>query len=365
MRGKKPNVEKMVLDQTTKISIVGAGLAGATFAYLANQKGFDVTVYERDQIGGACYTDVMEGIPIHCYGPHIFHTSDEEVMKFFGKFTELNDFVNRPKAFYRGKFYTLPFNLETWNQVYGTQYPQEMEIGDRDQKFESLEDYAIKVLGKKMYRILVKGYTEKQWGTKAKNLPPEILGRLPIRKTFDSNYFNDKYQGVPPEGYTQVIKRMLAGIKVVKRNIKSADELDGIVVWSGSIDQCFNFSEGTLEYRGAMFLHFVHQTDNYQGNAVINFTDKRVKCTRVTEHRHFYPGVDFGNVSVITHEVPSNIGKYYPVPTQRNLEILEKYKKKSKDIIFIGRSGLYQYMNMDKTIASTIAIFNNFIKEKK
>lgn len=350
--------------------IVGAGLYGATFANIMKNNGKKVLVIEkRDHIGGNCYTEIINDIHVHKYGAHIFHTSNKEVWNFINQFSDFNNYINSPVATYKGKLYNLPFNMNTFYQLWGVCTPEEAQRKIAEQKAEyahitdpqNLEEQALTLGGKDIYETLIKGYSEKQWGMKATDIPAFIIRRLPFRFTFNNNYFNDKYQGIPSDGYTQLIANMLNGIEVKLNTdfLSNKDEYKKLarkIVYTGPIDAFFDYCYGALDYRS---LHFEHEVleniDNYQGNAVFNFTDANIPYTRIIEHKHFAFGQQ--KDTVISKEYPANweIGKesFYPINDKKNQMLYKKYQQLSQNenhIIFGGRLGLYQYYDMDKTI---------------
>lgn len=358
--------------------VVGSGLYGAVIAYLANKTGKKVLVLEkRNHIAGNIYTEKIDGINVHKYGAHIFHTSDKEVWDFINKFAAFNRFTNSPKAFYHGKLYSLPFNMNTFYELWGEKDPNKVkEILSKQIEKENikepknLEEQALKLVGRDIYEILIKGYTEKQWGRSCKDLPSFIIKRLPLRFVFDNNYFNDLYQGIPLDGYTSIIEKMLEGIEVrLNTNfldnkedyLKMADK----VVYTGSIDGYYNYIFGQLEYRSLRFEEEKLNIENYQGNAVINYTEKEVPYTRIIEHKHF--ANDQSKITIITKEYPvtwnNKLEPYYPVNDKKNNDLYSKYldySKKDNKVIFGGRLGLYKYMDMDKIIRKALDDFKNF-----
>lgn len=358
--------------------VVGSGLYGAVIAYLANKTGKKVLVLEkRNHIAGNIYTEKIDGINVHKYGAHIFHTSDKEVWDFINKFAAFNRFTNSPKAFYHGKLYSLPFNMNTFYELWGEKDPNKVkEILSKQIEKENikepknLEEQALKLVGRDIYEILIKGYTEKQWGRSCKDLPSFIIKRLPLRFVFDNNYFNDLYQGIPLDGYTSIIEKMLEGIEVrLNTNfldnkedyLKMADK----VVYTGSIDGYYNYIFGQLEYRSLRFEEEKLNIENYQGNAVINYTEKEVPYTRIIEHKHF--ANDQSKITIITKEYPvtwnNKLEPYYPVNDKKNNDLYSKYldySKKDNKVVFGGRLGLYRYMDMDKIIRKALDDFKNF-----
>lgn len=354
--------------------IVGAGLFGSTFAREATKRGKSCLVIDRrDHIGGNIYTDNIEGINIHRYGAHIFHTDSDKVWSYVNNFVQFNRFTNSPIANYRGKLYNLPFNMNTFYQLWGVTTPDEAKAKIREQcsKYshidtpQNLEEQALVLGGDDIYNTLIKGYTEKQWGRLAVDLPPFIIRRIPFRFTFDNNYFNDKYQGVPIGGYNRLIEGLLEGVEVqlgVDFN-KSRDELEALadkVLYTGKIDSYFNYSLGELEYRSLHFETEVLNSSDYQGNAVVNYTDRDVPFTRVIEHNHFE--FEERDRSVITREYPHEFSRdnepYYPLNDAKNMNLLKRYKElaqsKSNNLLLGGRLAEYKYYDMDDTIESAL-----------
>ncbi|MGL5210334.1 UDP-galactopyranose mutase [Cetobacterium sp.] len=352
--------------------IVGAGLFGATFAYEANKRGKKCLVIDkRDHIGGNVYCKKIENINVHQYGAHIFHTSNKKIWDYVNSFVEFNRYTNSPIANYKGEIYNLPFNMNTFNKLWGVITPEEAKAKIEEQRIASgivepknLEEQAISLVGTDIYTKLIKGYTEKQWGRSATELPSFIIKRLPVRFTYDNNYFNDKYQGIPEGGYNVIIEEMLKEIDVKLSTdfFKNKDELIDIaekVVFTGMIDEFYNYELGTLEYRSLKFEHEVLECENYQGVAVVNYTEREIPYTRVIEHKHFEYGT--GDKTVITKEYPADwkIGDepYYPVNNDKNNELFEKYKElasKEKNVIFGGRLGNYKYYDMHQVIEAAL-----------
>ncbi|HEY8424369.1 MAG TPA: UDP-galactopyranose mutase [Clostridia bacterium] len=348
--------------------IVGAGLFGAVFAYEAAKQGKKCLVIDkRNHIGGNVYTQEIEGINVHVYGAHIFHTNDKEVWDYVNSFAEFNRFTNSPVARYKDELYNLPFNMNTFYAMWGVKTPQEAKeiIARQVQEAKiteprNLEEQAISLVGTDIYYKLVKGYTEKQWGKDAKELPTFIIKRLPVRFTFDNNYFSDRYQGIPIGGYTQIIQKMLEGSDVLL-NCDYFDDrayynsIADKIIYTGSIDGFFDYCYGELEYRSLRFETSILDTDNYQGNAVVNYTEREIPYTRIIEHKHF----EFGTQpkTVITKEYPAQWTKgqeaYYPVNDEKNNALYEKYKQLTQSqskVIFGGRLGLYKYLDMHQVI---------------
>ncbi len=359
--------------------IVGAGLTGATVARLVADTGKKVLVLERrDRIGGNCRDEMMEGINVHLHGPHIFHTSDLEVWNFVNRFAEFNHFRYCPLAKFGDRFYNLPFNMHTFYQLYGAMTPSEARKTLYNEKCdtphpENLEEKAISLVGKRLYDTLIKGYTEKQWGRSCRELSPDIITRLPVRFTYDNNYFNDPYQGIPKEGYSTMINRMLDGIEVrtdvdfLKERAQWTSAADKIL-YTGAIDEFFDYKYGTLDYRSLRWEHTLYECPDKQGIAVINHTDASVPYTRTIEHKHF----DFGQqpVTIVSKEFPEEWSRdkdpYYPVNNARNRQIYERYRDFGKaicpEVIFCGRMGLYRYLDMDKSIAESFIIARKLFK---
>lgn len=361
----------------TKYLVVGAGLFGATFAYEAAKRGNEVHVIEkRDHIAGNIYTKEVHGIQVHQYGAHIFHTSNKEVWNYVNQFAEFNRYTNSPIANYNGEIYNMPFNMNTFNKLWGVVTPKEALDKINEQRAvlnskepENLEEQAISLVGTDIYQKLVKGYTEKQWGRKATELPAFIIRRLPVRLTYDNNYFNDDYQGIPVGGYTQIVEKMLADDKItVETGVDFFDKKDEYlknydkVLFTGMIDQFFDYKLGELEYRSLRFETEELDVDNYQGNTVVNYTDAETPYTRVIEHKHFEFGKGDKDKTVITREYPADWKRgdepYYPVNDKRNNSLYNEYQnlasKEAGNVIFGGRLGQYRYYNMDQVIAAAL-----------
>ncbi|WP_170922978.1 UDP-galactopyranose mutase [Enterococcus sp. 7F3_DIV0205] len=356
--------------------VVGSGLFGSVFAREAAIKGHNVTVLEkRNHVAGNIYTKEIEGIQVHQYGAHIFHTSKENIWTYINQFATFNHFINAPIASSRGKIYNLPFNMNTFSQIWGTTTPEEAQQKIREQqqvlqgkKPSNLEEQAISLVGRDVYLTLIKEYTEKQWGESCTNLPPFIINRLPVRFAYDNNYFNDKYQGIPKEGYTAIIERMLDHPNItvhlnedfLVNKAKWKADSDKII-YTGMIDEYYDYCFGNLDYRSLTFKHEVIDHENVQGNAVVNYIDKEIPFTRVIEHKHF----DFGKQkkTVITKEYPIAFKKglepYYPVNNPSNSLLYKKYKNLAEaepTIIFGGRLGMYRYLDMDDTIEQALLL---------
>jgi UDP-galactopyranose mutase len=358
--------------------IVGSGLFGATFARLATDAGKKCLVLEaRNHIGGNVYSEKVDNIDVHTYGPHIFHTNDKTIWDFVHRFSEFNSFVYSPKAKYSEKLYSLPFNMNTFNELWGVITPKEAMEKINEQRIDTvptnLEEQAISLVGTHVYEMLIKEYTKKQWQRDPKDLPTFIIKRLPVRFTYDNNYFNDKYQGIPSGGYHQMMLNMLDGIEV-KTEVNYFDDreywnsLADKVVFTGKIDEFFDYEFGELEYRTLRFEHEVLDTDNHQGVAVINDTGPFNSWTRTIEHKHFNP-YNKSDVTVLTKEYPDTWSKdkvpYYPINDERNTAIFNKYRDKAKTLdkfIFGGRLSEYQYYDMHQVIGSAMARFKKEYK---
>lgn len=357
--------------------VVGSGLYGAIFAHEAKAKGKSVLVVDkRPNIAGNVYTEKQEGINVHMYGAHIFHTNDKRVWNYITQFAEFNRFTNSPVANYKGELYSMPFNMYTFNKMWGVVTPEEAAAKIDEQKKEitgepkNLEEQAISLVGRDIYEKLVKGYTEKQWGRDCKELPAFIIKRLPVRLTFDNNYFNALYQGIPIGGYTKMVENLLYGIEVRLNTdyLEHKAELDSLadkVVYTGPIDAYFGFKLGTLEYRSVRFENETLDIPNFQGNAAVNYTDRETPWTRIIEHKWFEFGKDEdGNdlpKTIISREYSSEWKAgdepYYPVNDEKNGQLYAKYKEladKETGVIFGGRLGEYKYYDMDTTIASVL-----------
>ena len=351
--------------------VVGSGLYGAIFAHEANKRGKKVLVIDkRPNIAGNIYTEEVEGINVHKYGAHIFHTNNKEVWQYITQFAEFNRFTNSPVANYKGELYSLPFNMYTFNKMWGVVTPEEAAAKIEEQRQEikgepkNLEEQAISLVGRDIYEKLIKGYTEKQWGRPCTELPSFIIKRLPVRLTFDNNYFNALYQGIPMGGYTKMVKNMLEGIEVRLNTdyLENKEELDSLadkVVYTGPIDAYFNYKLGTLEYRSVRFETEVLDKPNFQGNAAVNYTDAETPWTRIIEHKWF----EFGTQpkTVISREYSSEwkLGDepYYPVNDEKNGALYAEYKKLGEaetKVIFGGRLGEYKYYDMDAVIAAAL-----------
>lgn len=356
--------------------IVGAGLYGSVFAHEAKKRGKSVLVIDKRQHpGGNVYTENIGGIHVHKYGAHIFHTNNETVWEYIRQFAQFNRYTNAPLAYYKGELYNLPFNMNTFRQMWGVKNPAEAkkliekQRGRIQGEPKNLEEQAISLVGTDIYEKLIKGYTEKQWGRKCKELPAFILKRLPIRMVFDNNYFNDRFQGIPIGGYTKIIEKMLDGVTVrlgtdFFSDRKALSKAAKKVVYTGAIDEYFGYSLGRLEYRSLRFETEDLPAENYQGNAVVNYTEYEIPYTRIIEHKHFEFGCQGGertDHTVITREYPvvrEHGEPFYPLNDEKNNALYERYKalaEKEKNVIFGGRLGEYQYYDMDQVIESALA----------
>ena len=363
--------------------IVGAGLFGATFAYEAGKKGKSCLVIDRrDHIAGNVYTKEEDGINVHVYGAHIFHTSDKKIWQYINQFAEFNNYINSPIAVYKDELYNLPFNMNTFSKMWNIRTPQEAKDIIASQIAElnitepkNLEEQALSLAGRDVYEKLVKDYTEKQWGRDCKELPSFIIKRLPLRFTYDNNYFNDRFQGIPMGGYTQIVEKMLEKADVVcgvdffdmrdEKNRLTGQLPDGTqvsydkILFTGQIDEYYDYKFGPLEYRSVRFETEKLDMENYQGNAVVNYTDREVPYTRIIEHKHF----EFGKqpTTIISREYSSEwkpgVEPYYPVNNEKNNALYEKYAAQAKeegDVIFGGRLGQYKYYDMDKVLMAAL-----------
>lgn len=354
--------------------IVGAGLFGAVFAHEAKKQGKRCLVVEkRNHIAGNVYCEDVHGIQVHKYGAHIFHTSDKEIWDYVNGFAEFNHYINAPIARYKDELYNLPFNMNTFSRMWGIVTPKEAQdiiagqIADLNiSEPENLEEQALSLVGRDVYEKLIKGYTEKQWGRECKELPAFIIRRLPLRFTYDNNYFNDRFQGIPIGGYTRLVERLLEGVEVrlntdYLEHRRDLDELADKVLYTGMIDRFYDYSLGVLEYRSVRFETEELELENYQGNAVVNYTDREVPYTRIIEHKHF----EFGKqpTTVISREYSSEWKKgdepYYPINDEKNNALYVRYREmadKEGRVIFGGRLGGYRYYDMDKVIAEALKV---------
>lgn len=373
--------------------VVGAGLFGATFAYEAMKCGKSVLVVDRrDHIAGNIYTREEDGINVHVYGAHIFHTSDKKIWDYMNQFAEFNNYINSPVAVYGDELYNLPFNMNTFSKMWGIKTPAEAKAKIAEQIKElnitepkNLEEQALSLVGTDVYEKLIKGYTQKQWGRPCDELPAFIIKRLPLRFTYDNNYFNDRFQGIPIGGYTQIVEKMLKGADVVLSQdyfdmvggVDNASKSEGVLndgtqvgweklVFTGQIDEYYGSCFGELEYRSVRFETEKLDCDNYQGNAVVNYTAADVPYTRVIEHKHF----EFGQqpTTIISREYSSEwkpgVEPYYPVNNDKNNAVYQEYAnraKSEKNVVFGGRLGQYKYYDMDKVVAAALECFNDTI----
>lgn len=367
------------INQKYDYLIVGSGLSGAVFANEATKKGKKCLVIDkRNHIGGNIYTENIEDINVHKYGAHIFHTSNKKVWDYINQFAEFNNFVNSPIAVYKDELYNLPFNMNTFSKMWNIKTPEQAKCIIESQVKESkvispknLEEQAISLVGKDIYEKLVKGYTEKQWGLDCKDLPAFIIRRLPVRFTYNNNYFNDKYQGIPIGGYTTIIEKMLEGSNILLNTdyfdfIKKYPNIANKIIYTGEIDKYYNYCYGKLDYRSLKFETEILDIENYQGNAVVNYTEREIPYTRIIEHKHF----EFGTQpkTVVTKEYPAqyngNNEPYYPINNAENTVLYQKYKAladKETNVIFCGRLGEYKYFDMDKVIESTLNLTDKIL----
>ena len=353
--------------------IVGAGFFGAISAFELTKKGYKCLVIEkRNHIAGNCYTENVEGINVHKYGAHIFHTNDQEIWDYVNALVEFNRYTNSPVAMNHGKLYNLPFNMNTFYQIWGVKTPKEAaaKIAEQTEKYKditpkNLEEQALKLVGDDIYKLLIKEYTEKQWGVKATELPAFIIKRLPVRFTFDNNYFNDRFQGIPMGGYTKIFEKLLEGIEVQLEtdffeNRVCFEDLAENIIYTGPIDKFFNYEAGKLNYRSLRFENETLEMENFQGNAVVNYTSHEEAFTRIIEHKHFEFGTQ--EKTIITREYPQdwneNLEPYYPVNDEVNNTIYNAYKKKAEaleNVIFGGRLAEYKYYDMHQIVGSALA----------
>lgn len=361
--------------------IVGAGLYGAVFAHEMTKAGKKCLVIDkRDHIAGNIYCEDVEGIHVHKYGAHIFHTSDQEVWDYMQQFATFNHYVNSPVAIYKDELYNLPFNMNTFSKLWGIRTPKEAKaiidsqraaLGIREPA--NLEEQALSLAGRDVYEKLIKGYTEKQWGRSCRELPPSIIKRLPFRFRYDNNYFNDPHQGIPIGGYTKMVEKMLEGCDILLETDffdfrKENPDIADCIVYTGPLDQYFQYEEGVLAYRTVRFETELLQEENYQGNAVVNYTDRQVPYTRIIEHKHF----EFGEqaCTVISREYSTEwelgMEPYYPVNDAENEALAEAYRRRAgeeKGVIFGGRLGDYRYYDMDKVVRAALDQVNNILKK--
>jgi UDP-galactopyranose mutase len=353
--------------------IIGAGLYGSVFAHEAKQRGKKCLVIDkRSHIAGNIYTENIEGINVHKYGAHIFHTSNKTVWDYVNSFAEFNRFTNSPLAMYKGKLYNLPFNMNTFYQLWGVKTPEEAQKKIDEQRAawqhitdpRNLEEQALVLGGRDIYEKLIKGYTEKQWGRPATEIPAFIIRRLPFRFTFDNNYFNDTYQGIPTGGYTKLAEKLLEGIEV-RTNLNyfssksELDQLAGKIIYTGKIDEFFDYCFGKLEYRSLHFENKLMDIPNFQGNAVVNYTEREIPFTRIIEHKHFEFGTQ--DKTYVTWEYPHEFSKddepYYPLNDHKNQQLLAKYQElasKQKKVVFGGRLAEYKYYDMHQVVEKAL-----------
>lgn len=363
--------------------IVGAGLWGATFAYLANKRSLKVLMVEqKSQVAGHIYTENVEGIEVHKYGPHIFHTDNQRVWDFVNSLVEMNNFINTPLANYKGEIYNLPFNMNTFEQMWGVKDPDLAKKIIAKQRCEihgepkNLAEQAISLVGRDIYEKLIKEYTEKQWGRSCEELPAFIIRRLPVRFVYNNNYYNSKYQGIPTKGYTHLIETLLEGVDL-KLNCNFLDEREQLlpladkVIYTGPIDAYYDYKFGALEYRSLEFKQELLEIDDFQANAVVNYTSHDQEYTRITEHKHFNPEKKVKGKTIISYEYPKEwkIGDeaYYPVNDEKNQALLKQYQELAQveeNVIFAGRLGNYKYYDMDDTIASVFEVTDKLFEKK-
>lgn len=352
--------------------IVGAGLYGAVFAHELTKKGKKCLVIDkRNHIAGNIYTENQEGINVHKYGAHIFHTSNKAVWDYMNQFCEFNNYINSPVAIYKDELYNLPFNMNTFSKMWNIKTPEEAQAIIEKQKADlnitepkNLEEQALSLVGKDVYEKLIKGYTEKQWGRDCKDLPAFIIKRLPLRFIYDNNYFNDRYQGIPIGGYTAIIEKMLEGSDVMLETdyfdfIKENSDIAEKIVYTGEIDKFFDYKFGPLEYRSVRFETEVIDKENYQGNAVVNYTEREVPYTRIIEHKHFEKTISPKTIISREYSREWKLGEepYYPVNNDKNSAVYAQYEelaKNTSNVIFGGRLGKYKYYDMDKVVASAL-----------
>lgn len=373
----------MSLNEAYDYLIVGSGLFGSVFAHEAKKRGKKCLVIDkRNHAGGNVYCENVEGINVHKYGAHIFHTNDKEIWDYVNSFVEFNRYTNSPVALYKGKLYNLPFNMNTFYQLWGVKTPEEAKEKIQSQiealdihEPANLEEQALSLIGPDIYEKLIKGYTEKQWGRPATELPAFIIKRLPVRFTYDNNYFNDKYQGIPIGGYNKLVEGLLKDIEVKLEvdyfeNREAWNSQAAQIVFTGKIDQYYDFQFGQLEYRSLQFDHEVYDVENYQGNAVVNYTEREVPYTRIIEHKHF----EFGTQpkTVITKEYPkewtAEKEPYYPINDAKNTAIFKKYQELAdaeNKVIFGGRLAEYRYYDMHQIIGSALKKVSVHFTEKE
>lgn len=365
------------MDKHYDFLVVGTGLFGSVFAHEALKRGRSVLMLEkRSHVGGNIYTEKKDGIFIHRYGAHIFHTSSKDCWDYINQFASFNNFINSPIANYKGRILNMPFNMNTFSRMWNISTPEEARRIIEEQRKEvkevrNLEDQAISLVGRDIYEILIKGYTEKQWGRSCKDLPAEIIRRLPVRYTYDNNYFNDRYQGIPTEGYTAIIEKMTEGADIVLDTDFNKDQEKwrmraDKVLYTGCLDEFYSYSLGHLQYRSEIFESERLECDNYQGVAVVNYTDRETPFTRIIEHKHF--NSDASPVTWISREYPVDYEKtkepYYPINDERNNELYRKYREmaeKDENLILGGRLAEYRYYDMDRTILSALELVGRIL----
>lgn len=351
--------------------IVGAGLFGSVFAFEATKRGKKCAVIDRrSHIGGNVYCENVDGINVHKYGCHIFHTNDQKIWEYINQFSEFNNYIASPIAIYNDEVYNLPFNMNTFSKMWNIKTPQEAKEKIDSQKVDiqspqNLEEQALSSVGSEIYEKLIKGYVKKQWDKDPKLLPAEIIKRLPVRFTYDNNYFNHRFQGIPIKGYNEIIKQMLIGSDVFLgvdfNKLENKEEIANKIIYTGMIDEYFNYCFGELEYRSLKFVEERHDVENYQGNAIVSYTNENVPYTRIIEHKHF----EFGNQphTIITKEYSlawkKGIEPFYPIGDRNNILLYNKYKELAKEkpnVIFGGRLGSYKYYDMDQVIAASLTL---------
>jgi UDP-galactopyranose mutase len=357
--------------------IVGSGFFGSICARELTDKGFKCLVLEkRNHIGGNCYTEKIENINVHKYGAHIFHTSNEEVWNYINRFTTFNNYRHHVVANYKDEIYSLPFNMFTFNKLWGVKNPKDAQKIIESQKFKgepkNLEEQALSLVGDEIYEKLIKGYTKKQWMMNPNELPPFIIKRLPVRFTYDNNYFFDKFQGIPSDGYTPIFEKLLSGIDLKLNcdffeNRKYYESISNKIIYTGPIDKFYDYKFGELEYRPLRFENFILDCDNFQGHSVVNYTDEQIEFTRIIEHKHFENSES--NKTIITKEYPiewtKNEEPYYPINNHINNEIFNQYKelsKKEKNVYFGGRLAEYKYYDMHQVIETSLNFIKNIIQ---
>lgn len=373
------------MKKTYDFLIVGAGLAGATFARIMSDNGAKCLVIDRrTNVAGNVYSEPVDGIEVHRYGAHIFHTDNEKVWKFVNRFTPFFHYVHAPVANYKGTIYNLPFNMNTFYQLWGTRTPKEAADKIAAQVKEAgieepsnLEEQAIRLVGKDVYAKLIKGYTEKQWGRSCDKLPPSIIKRIPVRFTYDNSYFQQAYQGIPKCGYTKMVERMLQGIEVKLNEDFLQDEsayrdLAERIFYTGPVDELYRYEYGALEYRSLRFETETLEIGNYQGVSVMNYTDSETPYTRIIEHKHFCASCPVSDVTVITREYPADWAAgsepYYPVNDASNSGLYQQYREKARvdrQIVLGGRLGTYRYLDMDQVIADSLDMAENLLAHRE